>query len=405
MLIKNGYHLTYCTNIHAGETWSEVFHSLQEYLPSIKSSVSPEHPFGIGLRLSNIASVQLLQGDLLNQFSEWLFEHNLYIFTLNGFPYGDFHSGAVKEKVYLPDWTNHKRVFYTKRLFTILARLLPKEMDGGVSTAPLSYKRWFNENEKLINQTFDSSTKNILAVVEHLHELHLQTGKILHLDIEPEPDCLIETTSEFISFFQERLLPAGFEYFKKKFDNSQTKVEEIIRQHVRMCYDVCHQAVEFETPTDIFKRLSEAGISIGKIQISSALSAKIQPGQESVFKQLQPFAESTYLHQTIIRDENGTLHHHVDLSAGIERLLRIESGELRTHFHVPVFMDAYGGLSSTQNHIKQVIAELKKTHHTNHLEVETYTWEVLPKSQRVNLRDSIVRELQWVLNEFESESA
>ncbi len=401
MLIQNGYHLTYCTNIHAGETWSEVFQNLNEYLPFIKSSVAPEQSFGIGLRLSNIASIQLSQGDLLNQFSEWLFENNLYVFTVNGFPFGDFHGGAVKDKVYLPDWTNHKRVYYTKRLFTILARLLPKDMDGGVSTVPISYKRWFNENEKIIGQTFDASTKNILSVVEHLHELHLQTGKILHLDIEPEPDCLIETTSELINFFQERLIPAGIEYFKTKFNNSQSIIEEVIRRHVRMCYDVCHQAVEFESPSKVFKQLSEAGISIGKIQISSALSAKILPGEESIFKLLKPFAESTYLHQTIIQDERGTLHHFADLSAGMERLLRIESGELRTHFHVPIFMTEYGGLTSTQNEIVQVLNELKTTHHTNHLEVETYTWEVLPKSQRLNLRDSIVRELQWVKEQFD----
>ncbi|MBI5214120.1 MAG: metabolite traffic protein EboE [Ignavibacteriae bacterium] len=401
MLIQNDYHLTYCTNTHTGETWSEVFQSLKDYLPFIKSSVAPEQPFGVGLRLSNIASVQLLQGDLLNQFSEWLYENNLYVFTINGFPYGDFHGGTVKEKVYLPDWTNHKRVYYTKRLFTILARLLPKEIDGGISTVPISYKRWFNENESVIQQTFNASTKNILSVVKHLHEIHLQTGKILHLDIEPEPDCLIETTAEFISFFQERLLPAGHEFFKNKLNNSESTIEELIRRHVRMCYDICHQAVEFETPSEVFKQLSEAGISIGKIQITSALSAKIVPGEELIFKLLQPFAESMYLHQTTIQDRSGTLERHADLSAGIERLLRVESGELRTHFHVPIFMTEYGGLTSTQNEIVQVLNELKNTHHTNHFEVETYTWDVLPKSQRINLRDSIVRELQWVKEQFE----
>ena len=35
-------HLTYCTNIHPGETWSEVRANLERFLPRVKQQVAPD---------------------------------------------------------------------------------------------------------------------------------------------------------------------------------------------------------------------------------------------------------------------------------------------------------------------------------------------------------------------------
>ena len=141
-------HLTYCTNIHPGETWTDHFAHLKEHVPGIKQAISPNQPFGIGLRLSNTASLELRNKENLRGFQQWLNEEDCYVFTMNGFPYGGFHKTIVKDKVHEPDWTTAERVQYTNRLAQILAALLPDGMEGGISTSPLSYRYWHKEENK-----------------------------------------------------------------------------------------------------------------------------------------------------------------------------------------------------------------------------------------------------------------
>ena len=204
MKVNTG-HLTYCTNIHPGKDWAADFAALQENFPLIKQSVSPHQSLGLGLRLSNAASITLSDEAELNVFKQWLKENDAYVFTMNGFPYGDFHRTVVKENVHAPDWTTDQRKDYTIRLFDILRFLLPKGMDGGISTSPLSYRHWFNtaEDFEVAKRT---ATLNIVAVVEHLIVIDRESGQLLHLDIEPEPDGILETGREFIDWFENDLL-------------------------------------------------------------------------------------------------------------------------------------------------------------------------------------------------------
>jgi hypothetical protein len=141
-MLINEYHLTYCTNIHPGESWTETYNNLKQFIPKVKQEVSPDAPFGIGLRLSDKASSSLLEGNNLSVFKGWLEKNHCYVFTLNGFPFGGFHHQSVKDQVHQPDWTTQARLGYTLRLFDILAALLPEGIEGGISTSPLSYKYW-----------------------------------------------------------------------------------------------------------------------------------------------------------------------------------------------------------------------------------------------------------------------
>ena len=402
MKLTENYHLTYCTNIHPGESWEEVEKNLKTYIPKISNALAPAQPFGIGLRLSHKASLDLLQNGNLAALKGWLQENDYYVFTLNGFPYGSFHRQVVKDDVHRPDWTTLDRVDYTKRLFEILAQLLPSDVDGGISTSPISYKFWYG-SEKEMEEALYQGAMHMAIIAKQLFEIRRSMGITLHLDIEPEPDGLLENTQEMIDFFNQWLIPAGIKFLQKELNITASEAEECIRTHIRLCYDVCHFAVEYEDPEEVFARVQSAGIQIGKIQISAALKAELPPVNERarIADAFLPFVESTYLHQVMEKDQQGHFHHYNDLPAALENINKPEATEWRTHFHVPVFLKNYGLLSSTQEDILKVLSLLKRESVTRHLEVETYTWEVLPQDIQLNLADSIIRELQWVRDRFQ----
>lgn len=387
MKINEG-HLTFCTNIFAGESWAAHFAVLKDSFPIIKAQLSPDKPMGIGLRLSNLASIEILQKNQLETFKKWLAEVGGYVFTMNGFPYGGFHHKRVKDEVHAPDWTTTERFDYTIRLFNILAELVPDGMDGGISTSPLSYKPWF-ENAAEKEKATLTATAQILKVAEELNNIKQRTGKILHLDIEPEPDGFLESGSEFIDWYENVLLPAG----------KKLLTEEVIKQHICLCYDVCHFAIGYEPHAEIIGELKAKGILVGKIQISAALKAKLPESiaeRTTVINELARFDEPTYLHQVIAKQNDGSLIRYPDLSNALEDKENIKAAELRAHFHVPIFVEDMGLVQSTQADIKAVLKVYKSSPFTSHLEVETYTWEVLPASLKAPLNDSIVRELKWV---------
>ncbi len=396
----NDLHLTYCSNIHPGETWAEVESNLKQYIPQLKARLSPDDSFGVGLRLADIAARELLTGDNLVQFKAWLDEQDLYVFTLNGFPFGSFHHQVVKDKVYAPDWSTFERLDYTLKLIEILTILLPSNLDGGISTLPISYKPWW-QNAEDKERILHKSSLNLGIAIAQLAQVYQQTGKLIHIDLEPEPDGMLENTQEMINFFQDWLLPIAGEWLQENSGVKQSVAENLIREHIRVCYDTCHFAVEYEEPEDIIRRFKNAGIKIGKIQLSSAIKIAIPPEQiqrQAILDKLYPFAESTYLHQVIANHGAGNLQHYADLSTALEHLLNTEAQEWRTHFHVPIFIPKFKLFESTQDHIVKLLKMLPNDAIGHHLEIETYTWEVLPTELKLDILTSIEREYQWVLS-------
>jgi hypothetical protein len=390
MHLNNRSQLTYCTNIHAGETWPDVKAGLEKFLPAVRDRVSPEAPFGVGLRLSALAARQLLQNSELQQFKNWLEQEKLYVFTLNGFPYGDFHHTRVKDKVHDPDWTRPERVAYTRDLIEILARLLPAGQEGSISTSPLSYRHWYNPSElKFVKQ---KSKANLMIILAELEEVESRTGKRISLCLEPEPDGVLENFEEFEAFFQDYLLA----------EDLPGPSREIVLRHCTLCYDICHFAVEFESHAQVLDRLSDSGIRVGKVQVSAALKADVQGSTQ--LEALQAFREPTYLHQVVIRSGENPLKKYPDLDLAIRQEEKnLSTGEWRVHFHVPVFLADYGVLSSTQEDIRIFFREMGKRDLSFPLEVETYTWEVLPDDLRLDLTASIARELKWVKETYETD--
>lgn len=405
-------HLGYCTNIHAGETWTDHFAALQESVPELKKRLSPEAPFGIGLRLSNIASEELEIPENLVAFQHWLAQNDCYVFTMNGFPFGGFHDTVVKDQVHAPDWTTEARVEYTKRLFRILSVLLPVDelgnpIQGGVSTSPLTYRLWFEwEQPAARDYIFSQTTQNVLEVVAELVRLRKQTDRLMHLDLEPEPDGIIETADEFISWFTDYLLPMGIEQLSEQFGLTDEEAEAAICEHVRLCYDVCHFAVGYERPAEVLDKLKNYGLRVGKIQISAALKAEFPAAadeREMVRQAFEEFNEPTYLHQVVARTKTGELLRFPDLPDALAAFDETHA-EWRAHFHVPLFVADYGVLNSTQDDIREVLRLQADRMFTNQLEVETYTWGVLPEDLKKNLVDSIEREMKWVSKSMTNEA-
>ncbi|GAA4311925.1 metabolite traffic protein EboE [Mucilaginibacter gynuensis] len=396
-------HLTYCTNIHAAETWPETLEALKNNFPVIKSDLSANEAMGIGLRLSNIASVGLLEQEAnLLEFKQWLSDNGAYVFTMNGFPFGGFHHTVVKDQVHAPDWTTDERLDYTLRLFNILAKLLPAGLDGGISTSPLSYKPWHAEGEAR-NSAKEIATKNIITVAAELYKIYQATGVLLHLDIEPEPDGFLESGPEFIDWFENDLLPQGTVTLSEKLNLPSIDATAAIKQHINLCYDVCHFAIGYEPHNEIIDELNKKEIKVGKIQISAALKALLPVNvteRDLVTNALAKFNEPTYLHQVIAKTNGGELIRYPDLPEALADSHNPEVNEWRAHFHVPIFVEDMGKVQSTQTDIITVLNRFKNTPFTQHLEVETYTWEVLPDELKAPLTQSIIRELNWVKNQL-----
>jgi hypothetical protein len=236
-----------------------------------------------------------------------------------------------------------------------------------------------------------------LKVAAELNIIKQKTGVKLHLDIEPEPDGILETGREFIEWFEQHLLPQGISFFEKEYQIPAIESQQLIRDHVNLCYDVCHFAIGYEPHELIINELAEKGIKVGKIQISAALKAEFDASytnKQAILAEFEKFNESTYLHQVIARLADGELLRYPDLPQALTAT--DDAREWRAHFHVPVFLENFGLLQSTQADIIKVLAIQTTTPFTNHLEVETYTWGVLPDALKIPLTQSIIRELEWV---------
>ncbi len=388
-------HLTYCTNIHAGETWPEVLAGLETHLPAIKAAVVPEAPLGVGLRLSATAAEALDEPAAFAAFREFLEAGGYYVFTINGFPYGTFHGQPVKEGAYRPDWSDPARLAYSNRLADLLARLLPEGLTGSVSTVPGTFKPWIAGEA-----TIAAIVHNLVEHAAHLVALEARGGKRIVLALEPEPYCLLETIAETVEFFQTRLFgEQAVRQLAARSGLNGAAAEAALRRHLGVCYDVCHAAVEFEDPRTSIAALRTAGIEIAKVQLSSAL--RIPDLDSAATRRLRPFDEPVYLHQVVARGGNGALERFLDLPEALARAEENFGKEWRIHFHVPIFLEQLEAFSTTQDFLREVLALHREDPVTEQLEVETYTWDVLPPAQReVAVSAAIARELNWVRDQL-----
>jgi sugar phosphate isomerase/epimerase len=391
-------HLTYCTNIHPGESWPEVLANLRRFLPAVKRQAAPDRALGVGLRLSAAATEALRGQAALQQLKTLLGNNNCYVFTINGFPYGPFHGRPVKEQVYQPDWRHEERLTYSNQLGSLLAELLPDDatLAGSVSTVPGTFKPLAEAPGAVAD-----IARNLIRHAAHLVAIRARTGRTIALALEPEPYCFLETIDETVRFFEQHLFSAAaVRQLVELTGLAPSDAEAALRRHLGVCYDVCHAAVEFEDPAGSLEALRGAGIAVPKLQLSAALRiAEVGP---QTADQLRPFDEPVYLHQVIQR-KDGELTRHLDLPHALATIEQSIGTEWRVHFHVPIFLSELKDFSTTQAFLRDILAVHRHRPISQHLEVETYTWDVLPERYRqVDVATAIARELSWVSEQLEA---
>lgn len=385
--------LVYCSNVHPGDDLRTIIRNFHDFIAEVGKQRHVAWA-GTGLWLNRVVAAQLNgEAAALARFQAALHDAGVRLFTLNGFPYGDFHAGSVKAQVYRPDWAEPARKVYTLQLAEILAACLPAEMaEGTISTLPLGYKPDWSAAKQ------DSALRQLCELAAALAALKERSGRAIRVCLEMEPGCVLESTEEAVALFSAALPAAAARH---------GVAMDCIHAHLGICYDVCHQAVMFEDVRLSLAALRHAGIVIGKIQISSALEAA-RPDAPEVRKLLGDFAEPKYLHQVRCRDGEGRRHDVMDLPEALHSDQFPKHHPWRIHFHVPVqSRQLYTGeLGTTQSAIAEALDFLRDNAADlhPHLEVETYTWRVLPESLRPNddaqLVDGLKLELQWLQNEL-----
>jgi hypothetical protein len=305
----------------------------------------------------------------------------LFVVTLNGFPYGNFHAEVVKRAVYHPDLTADARREYLYGLAAVLSELLPGDApEGTISTLPVGHAA------ELPAGAVARAAEQLCRLSEDLARLADRTGKSVRICLEPEPGCALESTQQAVEFFTRDLFGAAERLGTDR---------RLLEAHLGVCYDTCHQAVAFEDAATSIGALVDAGIRIGKAQLSSALELA-NPRSDAARAELLAFSEPRFLHQARARLPNGSLHAVDDLPDTHELP---QDCAWRVHFHVPIHRALVGRITTTRSFLEDALRAFLRLPHLPQLEVETYTWSVLPAEERPRTARDLVRglaeEVRW----------
>ena len=235
-------HLTYSTLVHPGDTWDDMWTSLITYVPKVKARVCPSGPFGVSLRLSASSAETLAKNRVeRDQLKKFLADNDMYLYTVNAFPYGPFKNQIVKEQVYEPDWRSEERTRYTINVADVLADVVPAGISPSIQSAPLGFKPRVTGPDVVA-----SFTQHVLRVAAHLVALEARTGRTVTLALEPEPYCFLETTDETVDYFTNHLYSGPAAAALAKLAGIPISEAHVaLRRHVGVVFDICHQAVEY----------------------------------------------------------------------------------------------------------------------------------------------------------------
>jgi len=375
--------LGYCTNVHPGTSLAQVKQQLETHAVRVRELLGRREPLPVGLWFAADVARELSQPGAVGSFRDWLGERGLLPYTLNGFPFGNFHEAVVKHAVYEPDWTTPARLDYTVQLAELLAVLRGDAGEGSISTLPIGWPRGGDETQRL-----GRAGQLLLKMVDTLKEIEARSGKWIHVNLEPEPGCVLDTADDIVRFFKEHVLRHASD-------------EQAARRYLGVCHDVCHSAVMFEPQARAIETYTAAGLRVGKVQVSAAVRAdfdRMDDVQRSeAVAQLSGFSEPRYLHQTAVR-RGGAIKMYQDLPDALAASKQAPpSDPWRVHFHVPIHVAAFGELASTQDDIGRCLQALRAHGDTRHFEVETYAWSVLPEAMRAaDLAAGIADELRWL---------
>ncbi len=389
--------LGYGMNVHPGGDARSTMEAIRTTVVPLKARLGVSGPFGIAVRWSAAGCRELLDNRApFDELVALLQEYDLRVFTGNAFVHGDFHGRSLKDEVYKPDWSAEARGDYTVQFAEVLGKLGKAGVgpDGpmSLSTAPLSWKGWPETEEDAARRL-----EQLIEVGVGLWGIERKFGQRIELALEPEPGCTLETTPELLAAFEALRALAQEARESGRLGQVDTPA------YLGACYDVCHQAVEWEDAEASLRAIAAAEVSIPKLQASCALELS-DPTDPEGRAALARFDEPVYLHQVGARDADGTLHIADDLCDVLDDPAWHARGPWRSHFHVPVFREELaGGLRTTQPELERALRVVAREGLTQHIEVETYTWDVLPEAERAagsgfDLVDALEREMRWTLD-------
>ena len=394
--VKKKTEIGYCGNVHPAVSVDQLIENLRRHTAAVKKLLEMDQPMPFGIWASATALEELQSPQSLSRLKDALDQSQLVPFTVNGFPFGDFHQSVVKRSVYSPDWSSSQRLAYTLQLADLHHDLLSSDANAvsTISTLPLGWpaKEWGNDESRR-DEFFKRCAENLRTCAKELNQRYQQTGRRHVICIEPEPGCVLDCCRDIVNFFERFLFSSD---------------AELIQNHIGVCHDICHSAVMFESQNEAIAAYCNAGIQVGKVQVSSAVEVDFDgldaAGEIEARKQLSSFNESKYLHQTSVQHAGGDRSFFVDLPDALAA--EDGGGVWRVHFHVPVFYEGSEVIGTTQHCIRDCLEALSD--HgvaVNHFEVETYAWSVLPETVfSGSLNEGIAEEIRWFKNLISQEA-
>lgn len=383
-------HLTYCLNVYPARSVEDIKDNVFIKAAAVKRALESrgcvDTPFGIGLWIPAFLIDGFREASFLNAFKQRLTDQGMYVFTLNGFPFGRFHAERVKENVYKPDWSTDKRMQYTIALADVLAQLLPENVTGSISTLPVTFKPWADPAliEEAVSRLMDS--------VVHLSCIQEQKGRHIGLALEPEPGCFLEHTNDTTRFFEQEIFTKGSAYLEKQHNIQADTARQIITSHLGICLDTTHAGVMFEDPCRVIEILVSHDITVFKLHLGAAVT--LDTARQPPRKALAAFNDDVYLHQTSVLQESGKTLFFMDLPEA----LRMEpDGNWRVHYHVPLSSALQGAIETTSSLVNDELFQAALKAGVKHYEVEIYTLNILPGFSG-SIEKIMTRELEWVLS-------
>ncbi len=360
--------LSYCTNVHPAEDLDGVIRQLRDYAGPIRRTVGLDI-LGVGLWLpAGLARQLVTSGEDRAALREVLDAEGLQLHTINAFPYGGFHNEVVKLDVYKPTWAERERLEYTLDCAEVLAAFLPEDTAGSISTLPLAWREPWTQNDD------DAATAAFADLSSRLRDLRERTGKTVRIAIEPEPGCILDTVTDVVGWLGNRI------------------ARGVDPEFVGLCVDTCHLAVSFADPAGAVNEIDAAGLRVVKVQASAALHVT-DPADPAARAALAAFVEPRYLHQVRESQPAGIVAAD-DLADALAEL----PGEnaWRVHFHIPLHHVPAAPLETTVDVLRRTVAEVGQLPYAAevHLDIETYTWSVLPGAS-VGITDGIAAEIEW----------
>ncbi len=390
--------LAYCLNLHGADDFAGVLRGMDAITLPLRDRLAGDGLFGVGMYFPAAIATHLdsAQGAADRaQLRAYLQRERLDPFTFNAFPFGGFHADGLKQSVFAPTWFEDERLQYTLAVGRLAAELNgPHAGHVSISTHPGRFGPWEGAQ-------FAEACARLEQVVMAFAEIESQGGARLRLALEAEPRAVagdMASLGELLNSIREALEPRVG--------------AERIAAHLGACLDTCHASVEFESAAQAVSSVSV--LPLGKVQVSSAIRLRDPGSQPLARRELFALDEPRYLHQTTGMRGTEFLRAtdlpEVEAACADPNSAWLTCDEWRTHFHVPIDLQRLegNGLETTRDHALETLQELLA--HPElwgapqlHVEIETYTWDILPKSAGggADLVQGLEREYRPVLQVLE----